>query len=241
MLARVEQERLESLKYDRATIYIKCVEDNEDTKSENDSEVRIWKFDEEGVEVGRKLSFDLERASNGWIFVNGLGAESPLGPWLLEPVHHRFRLMSVDKEIGPVLVHLDDNNRHYVFDLKATAAASSLFPFFFFFFPFFCFFFSRLDIARVEEGRLRRKVYAISRRLNGFFLREDACEETEAGEHEAVEDQAELEGIPRAQSFLGDHVEGVETDGECFFLFINTDQMISRNARSGSSQLIKRG
>lgn len=41
MLARVEQERLESLKYDRATIYIKCVEDNEDTKSENDSEVRI--------------------------------------------------------------------------------------------------------------------------------------------------------------------------------------------------------
>lgn len=39
MLARVEQERLESLKYDRATIYIKCVEDNEDTKSENDSEM----------------------------------------------------------------------------------------------------------------------------------------------------------------------------------------------------------
>ncbi|XP_043513028.1 ubiquitin carboxyl-terminal hydrolase 48-like isoform X1 [Frieseomelitta varia] len=39
MLARVEQERLESLKYDRATIYIKCVEDNEDTKPENDSEV----------------------------------------------------------------------------------------------------------------------------------------------------------------------------------------------------------
>ncbi|XP_060828211.1 ubiquitin carboxyl-terminal hydrolase 48-like isoform X2 [Bombus pascuorum] len=39
MLVRVEQERLESLKYDRATIYIKCVEDNEDTKLENDLEV----------------------------------------------------------------------------------------------------------------------------------------------------------------------------------------------------------
>lgn len=44
---------------------------------------------------------------------------------------------------------------------------------------------------------------------------EDARQETEAGEHEAVEDQAELEGVPRAQSFLGDHVEGAETDGEC--------------------------
>lgn len=40
MLVRVEQERLESLKYERATIYIKCVEDNEDTKMENDCEVR---------------------------------------------------------------------------------------------------------------------------------------------------------------------------------------------------------
>lgn len=39
MLARVEQERLESLKYDRATIYIKCIDDNEDAKTENDSEV----------------------------------------------------------------------------------------------------------------------------------------------------------------------------------------------------------
>ncbi|XP_015430229.1 PREDICTED: ubiquitin carboxyl-terminal hydrolase 48-like [Dufourea novaeangliae] len=39
MLVRVEQERLESLKYERATIYIKCVEENEDSKSENDTEV----------------------------------------------------------------------------------------------------------------------------------------------------------------------------------------------------------
>ncbi|XP_076751475.1 ubiquitin carboxyl-terminal hydrolase 48 [Xylocopa sonorina] len=39
MLARMEQERLESLKYERATIYIKCVEDNEDTKTDNESEV----------------------------------------------------------------------------------------------------------------------------------------------------------------------------------------------------------
>lgn len=39
MLARVEQERLESLKYDRATIYIKCIDDNEDSKTENNSEV----------------------------------------------------------------------------------------------------------------------------------------------------------------------------------------------------------
>ncbi|XP_023287919.1 ubiquitin carboxyl-terminal hydrolase 48-like, partial [Orussus abietinus] len=38
MLARVEQERLDSLKYDRATIYIKCIDDSEDNKSENDSE-----------------------------------------------------------------------------------------------------------------------------------------------------------------------------------------------------------
>lgn len=50
---------------------------------------------------------------------------------------------------------------------------------------------------------------------------EDARQETEAGEHEAVEDQAELEGVPRAQSFLGDHVEGAETDGECILKFFN--------------------
>lgn len=50
---------------------------------------------------------------------------------------------------------------------------------------------------------------------------EDARQETEAGEHEAVEDQAELEGVPRAQSFLGDHVEGAETDGECVLKFFN--------------------
>lgn len=39
MLARVEQERLESLKYDRATIYIKCVEDTEESKTEYEPEV----------------------------------------------------------------------------------------------------------------------------------------------------------------------------------------------------------
>lgn len=40
MLARVEQERLESLKYDRATIYIKCIDDNEESKTtDNDYEV----------------------------------------------------------------------------------------------------------------------------------------------------------------------------------------------------------
>lgn len=39
MLARVEQERLESLKYDKATIYIKCIDEAEDAKSENNSEV----------------------------------------------------------------------------------------------------------------------------------------------------------------------------------------------------------
>ena len=67
MLARVEQERLESLKYDRATIYIKCVEDNEDTKPENDSEVsdgiKIHRFDplrfnERTVENRRKREID---------------------------------------------------------------------------------------------------------------------------------------------------------------------------------------
>ena len=44
MLARVEQERLESLKYDKATIYIKCVDDVDDGKSENDSEVSFESF-----------------------------------------------------------------------------------------------------------------------------------------------------------------------------------------------------
>lgn len=39
MLAKVEQERLESLKYDRATIYIKCIDENEESKTDNDYEV----------------------------------------------------------------------------------------------------------------------------------------------------------------------------------------------------------
>lgn len=39
MLAKVEQERLESLKYERATIYVKCIDDNEDSKTDNDYEV----------------------------------------------------------------------------------------------------------------------------------------------------------------------------------------------------------
>ncbi|XP_046432124.1 ubiquitin carboxyl-terminal hydrolase 48-like isoform X1 [Neodiprion fabricii] len=39
MLARVEQERLESLKYERATIYVKCVDDSEDGKTEDDTEI----------------------------------------------------------------------------------------------------------------------------------------------------------------------------------------------------------
>nr|XP_034180171.1 ubiquitin carboxyl-terminal hydrolase 48-like isoform X1 [Osmia lignaria] len=39
MLARVEQERLESLKYDRATIYIKCVEDTEESKTDYEPEM----------------------------------------------------------------------------------------------------------------------------------------------------------------------------------------------------------
>lgn len=63
MLVRVEQERLESLKYDRATIYIKCVEDNEDTKLENDFEVRdgikIHRFD--SLEFGRRSRRDGRR------------------------------------------------------------------------------------------------------------------------------------------------------------------------------------
>lgn len=73
-------------------------------------------------------------------------------------------------------------------------------------------------------------MYTISRCLNGFFFavpRQDAREETEAGEHEALEDQAELEGIPRAQSFLGDHVEGAETDGECFLNFPTLSHSLS--------------
>ncbi|KAK2577520.1 hypothetical protein KPH14_003612 [Odynerus spinipes] len=39
MLARVEQERLESLKYDKAVIYIKCIDENDDSKTENITEV----------------------------------------------------------------------------------------------------------------------------------------------------------------------------------------------------------
>ncbi|XP_014603923.1 PREDICTED: ubiquitin carboxyl-terminal hydrolase 48-like isoform X1 [Polistes canadensis] len=39
MLARVEQERLESLKYDKAVIYIKCVDDSDDSKAEIITEV----------------------------------------------------------------------------------------------------------------------------------------------------------------------------------------------------------
>jgi len=60
MLARVEQERLESLKYERATIYIKCIDENGETKTENDSEV-IRAFHVTGVtrmfrERRRKIS-----------------------------------------------------------------------------------------------------------------------------------------------------------------------------------------
>lgn len=80
---------------------------------------------ESRVECCTKLLFDFEaRKRRGRISVNGLGAESP-GP-LLEPVH-RFRLMSVDKEIGPVLVHFSTIIIVITFSrLKATAAASSL-------------------------------------------------------------------------------------------------------------------
>ncbi|XP_012261445.2 ubiquitin carboxyl-terminal hydrolase 48-like isoform X2 [Athalia rosae] len=39
MLARVEQERLESLKYERASIYVKWVDESEDGKTEDDSEI----------------------------------------------------------------------------------------------------------------------------------------------------------------------------------------------------------
>lgn len=98
---------------------------------------------ESRVEYCTKLLFDFEvRKRRGRISVNGLGAESP-GP-LLEPVH-RFRLMSVDKEIGPVLVHFSTIIIVITFSrLKATAAASSLsfllllllFLSFYFFSPF---------------------------------------------------------------------------------------------------------
>ncbi|XP_070155965.1 ubiquitin carboxyl-terminal hydrolase 48 isoform X1 [Polyergus mexicanus] len=53
MLARVEQERLESLKYDRATIYIKCIDDNEDAKTENDPEVAAKRPKMENVRPSR--------------------------------------------------------------------------------------------------------------------------------------------------------------------------------------------
>ncbi|XP_011699753.1 PREDICTED: ubiquitin carboxyl-terminal hydrolase 48-like isoform X2 [Wasmannia auropunctata] len=43
MLAKVEQERLESLKYDRATIYIKCIDENEEIKTDNDYKVATKK------------------------------------------------------------------------------------------------------------------------------------------------------------------------------------------------------
>ncbi|KAL0101386.1 hypothetical protein PUN28_018901 [Cardiocondyla obscurior] len=39
MLAKVEQERLESLKYDRATIYVKCIDETDEPKTDNDYEV----------------------------------------------------------------------------------------------------------------------------------------------------------------------------------------------------------
>ena len=35
MLAKVEQERLESLKYDRATIYVKCIDENVESKMDD--------------------------------------------------------------------------------------------------------------------------------------------------------------------------------------------------------------
>ncbi|XP_032686910.1 ubiquitin carboxyl-terminal hydrolase 48-like isoform X2 [Odontomachus brunneus] len=53
MLARVEQERLESLKYDRATIYIKCIDDNEESKLENNSEVAAKRPKMENVRPSR--------------------------------------------------------------------------------------------------------------------------------------------------------------------------------------------
>ncbi|RLU27214.1 hypothetical protein DMN91_001014 [Ooceraea biroi] len=53
MLARVEQERLESLKYDRATIYIKCIDENGETKTENDSEVAAKRPKIENVRPSR--------------------------------------------------------------------------------------------------------------------------------------------------------------------------------------------
>ncbi|XP_076627631.1 ubiquitin carboxyl-terminal hydrolase 48 isoform X2 [Colletes latitarsis] len=53
MLARVEQERLESLKYERATIYVKCVEENEDPKTESDVEVAAKRAKIENVRPSR--------------------------------------------------------------------------------------------------------------------------------------------------------------------------------------------
>ncbi|XP_014488433.1 PREDICTED: ubiquitin carboxyl-terminal hydrolase 48-like isoform X2 [Dinoponera quadriceps] len=53
MLARVEQERLESLKYDRATIYIKCIDDSEESKLENNSEVAAKRPKMENVRPSR--------------------------------------------------------------------------------------------------------------------------------------------------------------------------------------------
>ncbi|GAB1862262.1 ubiquitinyl hydrolase 1 [Camponotus japonicus] len=53
MLARVEQERLESLKYERATIYIKCIDDNEDSKTENNSETAAKRPKIENVRPSR--------------------------------------------------------------------------------------------------------------------------------------------------------------------------------------------
>ncbi|XP_011139721.1 ubiquitin carboxyl-terminal hydrolase 48 isoform X2 [Harpegnathos saltator] len=53
MLARVEQERLESLKYDRATIYIKCIDDSEESKSESNSEVAAKRPKMENVRPSR--------------------------------------------------------------------------------------------------------------------------------------------------------------------------------------------
>ncbi|XP_024891079.1 ubiquitin carboxyl-terminal hydrolase 48-like isoform X1 [Temnothorax curvispinosus] len=41
MLAKIEQERLESLKYERATIYVKCIDENEESKTDNDYEVAV--------------------------------------------------------------------------------------------------------------------------------------------------------------------------------------------------------
>lgn len=81
-----------------------------------------------------------------------------------------------------------------------------------------------------NRGATLKGVHDFTMFERSFFFavpRQDAREETEAGEHEALEDQAELEGIPRAQSFLGDHVEGAETDGECFLNFPTLSHSLS--------------